>query len=187
MDQEVPIPSSMTTGLFPNSTDGMRTVNPWKVINDLAASGRVGLERTLRWLLVIARSGVAIPISTFSQASGFIRDFEGDFDAYVLLIECATLTSWLYTEGSRELLSLICTIHEKLCPWIVVALETDDRPQLMYVFDFVTQTEPNGRVNSHRFVRFSLAACLLLIGYERDLVAGMKLLEAEEIARLPQR
>lgn len=93
-------------------------VNPWRVITDAASAGDSGLRRALKWLEILARSGVGIPISTYMQMAAFIRDFDASFETYESLMECITATCWLKSFGAQDLLALIATIHDRLAIWI---------------------------------------------------------------------
>lgn len=94
------------------------TVHPWKVINDVASSGQDGLMRAMRWLVVLTRSGITIPVSTYSQTAAFIRDFNADFETYEHLMECISATCWLRPDNVLELLALVTTLHARLRDWL---------------------------------------------------------------------
>lgn len=107
------------------------SVQPWKVINDVVSSGQEGLARAMKWLLVLAQSGIIIPVTTYSQTAAFIRDFNSDFEAYEQLMECITATCWLRADSALDVLALVTTLHERLRDWIQVELEqTDHKPSM---------------------------------------------------------
>lgn len=131
MDSETSASTALDSGLPRPDLSGGWSVNPWRVINDVIASGRDNLGRALNWLLVLAQSGVSIPVSTYSQAAAFIRDFDGGFEDYVRLMQCLTYTSWMRLDGLGELLSLLASIHERLRPQILDALTRGERAPLV--------------------------------------------------------
>jgi len=103
------------------------TVHPWKVVKDAASSGQDGLSKAMKWLIVLTRSGVGIPVSTYSQTAAFVRDFEADFEAYEHLMECITTTCYLWVDNVLDLLSLISTLHERLREWIIESIRRRER------------------------------------------------------------
>ncbi|KAF8311639.1 hypothetical protein DL93DRAFT_2168963 [Clavulina sp. PMI_390] len=144
-------------------------VHPWKVINDVASSGQDGLQRAIRWLVVLARSGISIPVTTYSQTVAFIRDFNADLSVYEHLIDCITATCWLGPDNAVELLSLVTSLHDRLRD-IIVAEMTGERMRTMA-----------------RFIRLSLVCCLLLVGFDRDDMVPASLVTPVELGRLPAR
>lgn len=97
-------------------------VHPWKVINDVASSGQEGLMRAMRWLVVLTRSGISIPVSTYSQTAAFIRDFNADFETYEHLMECIAATCWLRPDSALDLLALVTSLHSRLRDWILLSM-----------------------------------------------------------------
>lgn len=112
--------------------DGWR-VDPWKVITDGAAEGPLGMQRTLRWLELLARSGVSIPISTYKQMAAYLRDSNASFEMHQCLIKCFTATCWLKSHGAQDLLGLIATMNERLAGWILSNYDDDHNRERMCV------------------------------------------------------
>lgn len=102
-------------------------VHPWKVINDVASSGQEGLMRAMRWLVVLTRSGITIPVSTYSQTAAFIRDFNADFETYEHLMECISATCWLRPDSALDLLALVTSLHSRLRDWILLSMNKLER------------------------------------------------------------
>lgn len=127
--------TSQSIAAVPNAADSEATVrwtvHPWKVVKDVASSGQDGLSRAMKWLIVLTRSGVGIPVSTYSQTAAFVRDFNADFEAYERLMECITATCWLRPDSVLELLSLITTLHERLREWIIESMRQREQPDSM--------------------------------------------------------
>lgn len=122
---------SQSIGAILDAADGEAavrwTVHPWKVIKDIASSGQEALSRAMKWLIVLTRSGVGIPVSTYSQTAAFVRDFNADFEVYEHLMECITATCWLRPDSVLDLLSLITTLHERLRDWIIGSMRRLER------------------------------------------------------------
>ena len=133
MDAEAPYYGSQSEKpTAPELHDGWR-VDPWRVITDGAAEGPSGMQRTLRWLELLARSGVSIPISTYKQMAAYLRDSDASFETHQCLIKCLAATCWLKSYGAQDLLGLIATIHERLAGWISSNYDDDDKRREMYV------------------------------------------------------
>ncbi|KAF8326124.1 uncharacterized protein EI90DRAFT_3071593 [Cantharellus anzutake] len=145
-------------------------VDPWKVITDGAAEGPSGMQRTLRWLELLARSGVSIPVSTYKQMAAYLRDSDAAFEMHQALTRCFTATCWLKSHGAQDLLGLIATIHDRLAGWISINYVHDDK-----------------RDKIDNFIRLSMAACLLLYGFDREYVVSIGLIEPSEQRDFPTR
>lgn len=87
----------------------------------------------MKWLLVLAQSGVSIPVSTFSQTAAFIRDFGADFETYEQLMECIATTCWIKSDAVVDLLALVASLHERLRDWMYDAIVRGDYSQSMSV------------------------------------------------------
>ena len=118
---------------IPDSWD----VNPWRVITAAASAGDSGLRRALKWLEILARSGVGIPILTYLQMAAFIRDFDAPFETYESLMECITATCWLKSFGAQDLLALIATVHDRLTAWIRHSITSGDSVTNMFASRFL--------------------------------------------------
>jgi hypothetical protein len=106
-------------------------VDPWRVIVDAASEDTAGLERCLQWVLILARSGVEIPNSTFMQLSAFARDFEAPFITHSLLAEALLYSVWFKSFGRSELLHLVSSLYTRQAVWIKQKLKSHEQLDLV--------------------------------------------------------
>ncbi|KDQ07904.1 hypothetical protein BOTBODRAFT_180257 [Botryobasidium botryosum FD-172 SS1] len=145
-------------------------IDPWRVIIDVASEGGECLLRSVRWLRVLAQSGVDIPVSTFMQISAFARDFQAPFEIYEILVEAILAFIWIKPVGVQDFLKLISNLHVRLA---------DDINERLLAASHLAPV--------HRLIRHTLATYLLLIGCPREVVLGADLILVEETAGLSER
>lgn len=146
-------------------------VDPWRVIVDAASEDTAGLERCLQWVLVLARSGVEIPNSTFMQLSAFARDFDAPFITHSLLAEALLYSVWFKSFGRSELLHLVSSLYTRQAVLIKERLKSHEQLDLV-----------------HDFLRHTLTTCLLLYGCKREVIRSLELIDSSHfLTVLPRR
>jgi hypothetical protein len=105
---------------------GKLLADPWHIVVNTASAGIDGLERGLKWLRVMAQSGVDIPQTTFAQVSAFARDFNASFEVSQILVETILASVWVKSLGKQELLGIIAALHLRFVDSIEAKFEMDD-------------------------------------------------------------
>lgn len=100
----------------------LATVDPWKILFQVASESKEGLETGLRWFCIFARSGVEIPVSRFQQMLGLVR-FELSWEDSKLLIDALFCATWLRSLGRQELQTIVSNIHVSVYPQVLEDLK----------------------------------------------------------------
>ncbi|KAI0079929.1 hypothetical protein K474DRAFT_1638767 [Panus rudis PR-1116 ss-1] len=148
----------------------LNDANPLRDLIETAKSSKKSFERSLHWLCLFASSGVDIPVPVFVQFAGWAKQYNADLNDCQMIITAALWSSWLKSLGRQELQAVVATLHMHLMDQLLDGLRAQLRlPEII------------------RFVRQSLAICLLLYGCDRETLKSTGMILQEEIARLPSR
>jgi hypothetical protein len=98
--------------------------DPWRAVMKSAPESREGLTRSLHWLCVFSRSGVDIPVSTFSQYSALATQFKINLTDSLLLVEAALSSTWLKSLGRQEMQTILSNLHSSLASHVLHSLRT---------------------------------------------------------------
>ena len=127
--REVETSHRLSTALDPTAaqTDNTApvTIDPWRVVTDIAKASRDGLSRSLQWLCVFSRSGVDIPVSTYMQFSSLVTKSDIPLANSLLLVNAAMMSSWLKSMGRHQLQMMFSAIHAQLAPHVLDCLKNN--------------------------------------------------------------
>ncbi|KAG6866936.1 hypothetical protein C0991_003852 [Blastosporella zonata] len=135
---EIEEPIHSLPRLFPREADATNfeqadlaianaSVDPWKVVTRVAAEGKAGLGRALKWLCLLARSGVDIPMNIFKTFSAFFARDGVSLAESSLFAKAVMASTWLKPRGRQEIQALVSQLHEKLGLQIKNDLRSDRR------------------------------------------------------------
>ena len=105
--------------------------DPWKVFIDVASEGIDGLERSILWLRVMARSAVEIPVQTLKQLFTLAQDFRTPLAATVSLLESTMTSMWLKTFGDEGLDSVMVEINVIWADDLLFRMQSEDDIEAM--------------------------------------------------------
>ncbi|TBU65728.1 hypothetical protein BD310DRAFT_803111 [Dichomitus squalens] len=148
----------------------LMTINPLKVIVDIATKSNEGYDNTLHWLCLFVRSGIEVSVPTFMELVGLGNRFGISLEVCSLLIKAALWSCWLKSMGRQDLQTVVANIHAGIGAQLVMYLQAHHRT------DEVVQV-----------IRQSLATCLLLYGCDRTFLISAGLILESEIQGLPSR
>lgn len=100
-------------------TDRFPTIDLWRVVDETAEKGGDDLLQALQWMRVMAQSGVDIPINTFKQLAGVIRDNNCPLEQAMTLVEAMVAAAWLKPVGKQDLLRLIAHMHGRYNDFVI--------------------------------------------------------------------
>ncbi|KAH7914698.1 hypothetical protein BJ138DRAFT_1143394 [Hygrophoropsis aurantiaca] len=145
-------------------------LDPWRALIHTAKDGQK-FPLTLRWVRLLARSGVSVDVSIFIEYGALARDHKASLADCLVLVEAALFSVWLRSIGYQELQSVISTVHSYLEPTILQHLQSSNKAQSLVC----------------SFLRKSLATCLLLYGCERGHIFALELITEGEVKHLSRR
>ncbi len=109
------------------------TINPLKVIIDIATKSNEGYDSTLHWLCLFVRSGVEISVQTFMQLVALGNKFGVSLEVCSLLIKAILWSCWLKSMGRQDLQTVVAAIHTGIGPQLVSYLQAHHREFEVYV------------------------------------------------------
>ncbi|EJU01782.1 hypothetical protein DACRYDRAFT_116231 [Dacryopinax primogenitus] len=138
-------------------------IDPWRSVTSVASEGVEGIARSLRWVLLLAQSGVNIPELTFKQIAAFARDFQAPLDVQLYLVHAIFASIWIRSLRRRNLAVLIETLLELNEAALISSIKHKSS-------DLVEAP----------FIRLSLATLLALFGVDREKIVNSGLVRHEE-------
>ncbi|KZO98231.1 hypothetical protein CALVIDRAFT_36906 [Calocera viscosa TUFC12733] len=138
-------------------------IDPWRSVTSIASEGIEGVARSLRWVLVLAQSGVNIPEMTFRQIAGFARDFQAPLDVQLNLVHAIFASIWVRSLGRQDLAALIEILLERNEESLVISVKHRSPSSVEALF-----------------IRLSLAALLALYGVDREKIVDSGLVQRRE-------
>ncbi|RXW20753.1 hypothetical protein EST38_g5104 [Candolleomyces aberdarensis] len=145
------------------------STNPFDVLVQVAGQSPSSLSQALEWLVMVARSGVEVPIQVFEQFLSLVTAPTGILLQAHSLVHAMTLCLWLRSLGRQNLQAILGRLHLSIDSSITAALKSTD-------------TELKSL--SLAIIRHTFAACLLIYGCDRNAILGTGLLEEAEIKHL---
>jgi hypothetical protein len=112
------------SSLGPSDAVGMAVVDSWRLVMKVASTNKDGWSRSLQWLCLFARSGVDIPVPTYSAFSSLADKFEASLPECVLLVEAALSSTWLKSIGRQELQNMFSVLHSRLALQVLDCLRS---------------------------------------------------------------
>ena len=103
---------------------GLAVSDPWLLILGWASKSREGLSRSLHCLCVFARSGVDIPISTFTEFSSLTTKLGVSLTDSLLLVGAAFSSTYLKSMGRQDLQTVLSSLHFRLASHVLHCLRT---------------------------------------------------------------
>ncbi|KIY43409.1 hypothetical protein FISHEDRAFT_10379, partial [Fistulina hepatica ATCC 64428] len=163
-----------TTMILPNLQEAP-TIDPWRALKSTANASVESFSSSVRWLCVIARSGIELPSYICSDFVDLAASFTASLSDSLTLVEAIMSTVWLRSLGRVELQGVVGCLDAYLA-------ERSVSPYYGSVFCHF-----DAIIASLRFVRMSLATCLLLYGCDRAKLLSLGLVLQEEVENLPSR
>ena len=99
------------------------TINPLKVIVDIATKSNEGYDNTLQWLCLFVRSGIEISVPTYMELVNLGNRFGISLEVCSRLIKSALWSCWLKSMGRQDLQTVIAAIHAGIGPQLVAYLQ----------------------------------------------------------------
>ncbi|KAF5365590.1 hypothetical protein D9758_003325 [Tetrapyrgos nigripes] len=159
--------STVEATLDGSATSGL---DPLRHIVNVSSESEESLVLGLRWLLIFTTSGVDVNTVTFIQLSRKLDGYNSPLWISQLLIDALLRSVWLRPAGRDQLQKIVADVHKRLSSRIMGALK-----------------DGSGRTDALRFIRQSLATCLLLYGCDRQALIREKMVHDDEINELPSR
>lgn len=112
------------------SITGLASTDPWRIILHAAKADEEGLQRGLRWLCILARSGVEIPVATFREFSSLTQRFNSSWQQSSLLVEALFCATWLRSLGRQELQAIVSSLHHRVSVQVLSSMGTAQLPNV---------------------------------------------------------
>ncbi|PCH38065.1 hypothetical protein WOLCODRAFT_136025 [Wolfiporia cocos MD-104 SS10] len=151
-------------------TTELATGSVLRLLIDTATESTKGFQCSIHWLCLFMRSGVDIPVSTFMEFAQLAQRYDATLNETSAIIRAALWSTWLRSVGRQEIQGVVVTLHSHIYVHLIDSLRLGKDTK-----DIV------------RFVRQSLAICLLAFGCERSYIHGVGMLQSEETEGLPSR
>jgi hypothetical protein len=97
--------------------------DPWRAVIRVSSSNKDGLLRSLKWLSVLACSGVEIPVAMFMRFSTLATEYNISLADSLMLAKSVMSATWLKSMGQQELQELFAGHHTRLASHIMQCLE----------------------------------------------------------------
>lgn len=128
------------TRLFPRDMDGyqrssavyetpqqdgfnLHATDPWRVVVNFAKKSKDCLSQGLRWLGILATSGVDVPDTTFIRFAALLIHYENPLSDALLLVKAALASIWLKSLGRQSTQSMFATLHSQYSSHLVDCLK----------------------------------------------------------------
>ena len=105
----------------------LMTVNPLKVIVDIATKSNEGYDNTLHWLCLFVRSGIEVSVPTFMELVGLGNRFGISLEVCSILIKAALWSCWLKSMGRQDLQTVVANIHAGISEQLAMFLRAHHR------------------------------------------------------------
>ncbi len=89
------------------------SIEPWRAVVKTAQENVEGLQRGLKWLHVLVRSGVDVPALTFGQICSYALDYDTPFEDIHFFIETIFTSLWLRSLGRQSLQRIVARLWSK--------------------------------------------------------------------------
>ena len=132
--------SSMVDASFgPADAVGTAVADSWRMIMQVASSGKEGWSRSLKWLCLFARSGVDIPVATYKVFSSLASKHSVTMEESALIVEAIFTSTWLKSLGRQELQSILSGLHARLYSEILQCITSGVQFDVAQVICFLLQ------------------------------------------------
>lgn len=112
---------------------GPADIDPWRVIMKVASQDEEGLSRSLRWLCLLAQSGIDIPVAIYLQFSTLAEQFDASLTDSALLAKCGLFSAWQKGIGRQDLQKMFSALHVRLMSQVVDSLQSSQSQIDVYV------------------------------------------------------
>ena len=99
---------------------------PLDILLRVARLSSTSLSQALNWLVMIARSGVDIPISVFDKFTSLVATEEATLRQVHSLVHAMTISLWLRSIGRQFFQTLLGRLHSVIAPKVVKTLKETD-------------------------------------------------------------
>lgn len=93
-------------------------IDAWRPIIRVSSESKEGLSRGLRWLSLLACSGLEVPIQVFTRFTTLVTEHNSSLSDSILLVKAVMFSTWLKSTGRQELQSVFSQLHTRLAPLI---------------------------------------------------------------------
>lgn len=134
-------PSQRFSAVDPSTTTegvAITSIDPWRVVTEVASQSKDGFSRSLQWLCVFARSGVDVPVAIFELFSSLATDFQTSLSDSTLLVNALLASSWLKPTGRNQLQNILASLHSRLLSHILECLAAGLNLLSVYLSSFLT-------------------------------------------------
>ncbi|KAG6814364.1 hypothetical protein H0H92_010950 [Tricholoma furcatifolium] len=121
------------------------SVVPWRVVTRIASGGQDGLQRSLQWLWLFARSGVDIPLTIFETFSALAAQYNSPLSESLLMARGIMASTWLKPKGRQEIQGILSRLHERHKTEIIGALRDVQPSNDVYAQFMVCQLVTDGQ------------------------------------------
>ena len=114
----------------PRTNDNEATIpsrtSPFDIIIHIAGQSSSSLSQALAWLVMIARSGIDVPINIFEQFLSMVTSPTAILSQVHSFVYAMALCLWLRSQGRQNFQSLFGRLHSAVGSAIVTALKGKD-------------------------------------------------------------
>lgn len=121
-----------TTGEFTDRPAGLDT-DPWRVIVDIGRESLSGLEKALRWLSLLSRSGIDVPLKIYNQLITTLGSAESSLKNSCSFIKSVFASLWLRPLGRQQYQRMLTEFYRSIVPGIHEAFRKSSSQQNAFV------------------------------------------------------
>jgi hypothetical protein len=114
---------------MPKSADKESTpikADPLDILLRVAKQSPSSLSQALDWLVMIARSGVDIPITIFDRFTSLVATEDATLRQVHSLVHAMTISLWLRSIGRQYFQTLLGRLHSFIASKVVTSLKGKD-------------------------------------------------------------
>lgn len=105
--------TSVFLDAHPQQDVSTTSIEPWRAVTKTAQENVEGLQRGLKWLHVLVRSGIDVPAPTFGQICDYALNYDTPFEDIHFFIETIFTSLWLRSLGRQSLQRIIARLWSK--------------------------------------------------------------------------
>ncbi|EAU88627.2 hypothetical protein CC1G_12019 [Coprinopsis cinerea okayama7 len=145
---------------------------PFQILLDVASHSEGDLTQSLKWLLMIARSGIELSSDILERFLTLVNTYPANLENAHLFVHTVMLSFWLKSIGRQNMQFLFSKLFSTFEMALISALKGD----LATLYGKSLNT-----------FRMSLASCALIYGCDRPTILETQLITEQEVKELPSR
>ncbi|KAG8877254.1 hypothetical protein FRB97_003555 [Tulasnella sp. 331] len=142
-------------------------VECWRVLLDTASGDLQDVLRAMKWLRVLAQSSVEVPQAALLQLATRAQHSDIPFSTHVIIAEAIFCTAWIGSLGRHDLIAILSHLNGRHATYISAK-----------------GRDPGHQKTIVAFVQLTLAASLLLYGFDRSQVTLLEFVEEKYVSGL---